>query len=68
MATGIPSRKARFSCCGTNRSFSPRRSPSIGERSRYMHINSAMTASANPVPSAAPATPSPAPGRVNPPT
>ena len=67
MATGMPSRTARFSCCGTKRSFSSRRRPSMGERSRHTHddrhdhLRQRRT-------SAAPATPKLAPGNVNPPT
>ena len=64
MATGMPSRTARFSCCGTKRSFSSRRRPSMGERSRHTHMMTATTTSASAVPSAAPATPKLAPGNV----
>ena len=64
MATGIPSRTARLSCSGTNRSFSLFRRPSMGERSRHAHMMHATTTSASAVPSAAPATPRSAPGSV----
>ncbi len=61
MATGAPSRTARRSCTGTNRSLSPFRSPSMGERSRQMHKMIATTVSDNAVPNAAPVTPRSAP-------
>ena len=60
-ATGAPSRTARRSCTGTNRSLSPFRSPSMGERSRQMHKMIATTVSDNAVPNAAPVTPRSAP-------
>ena len=68
MATGAPSRTARRSCTGTNRSLSPFRSPSMGERSRQMHKMIATTVSDNAVPNAAPVTPRSAPGSVNAPS